>query len=144
MLRAAVSLSTSYDRPLRRIFSDVTANLHRSFKLVKKCRRRSFFRRFFTVVTVNDFKKIFNLIDGSIGDMTWLLSLSDGVVLSLPPICANDPILAWVWSYISSLYLLNDLEVKIEVARELTSLARDSDRNKKVIVEEGGVAPLLP
>ncbi|GKA52800.1 ARM repeat protein interacting with ABF2 [Tanacetum coccineum] len=143
MLRAAVSLSTSYDRPLRRIFSDVTANLHRSFKLVKKCRRRSFIRRFFTVVTVNDFKKIFNLIDGSIGDMTWLLSLSDGVVLSLPPICANDPILAWVWSYISSLYLLNDLEVKIEVARELTSLARDSDRNKKVIVEEGGVVPLL-
>ncbi|PWA56526.1 Armadillo [Artemisia annua] len=154
MLRAAVTLSTStpfYDRPTRRIFTDVTTHLHRTFKLVKKCRRRSFFRRFFSIVTVSDFKKVFGLIDGSIGDMTWLLSLFDngdgngnnGVVLSLPPICANDPILAWVWSYISSLYLLTNLNVKIEVARELTSLARDSDRNKKVIVEEGGVAPLL-
>lgn len=79
--------------------------------------------------------------------MRWLLSIFDtggdsGVVLSLPPIASNDPILAWVWSYISSLYL-NPLNNKIEVANELCSLATDNDRNKKIIVEEGGIPPLL-
>lgn len=82
--------------------------------------------------------------------MKWLLSILDagegggggGIVLSLPPIASNDPILSWVWSFIASIQMgqLND---RIEAANELASLAQDNDRNKKMIVEECGVPPLL-
>ncbi|KAL8210614.1 hypothetical protein R6Q57_005051 [Mikania cordata] len=61
-----------------------------------------------------------------------------GVILSLPPIASNDPIVAWVWSYISSLYL-SPLNVRIEVANELCSLANVNDRNRKIIAEEGEI-----
>ncbi|KAJ4711037.1 Armadillo repeat-containing protein [Melia azedarach] len=82
--------------------------------------------------------------------MKWLLSIFDsensgasgGIVLSLPPIASNDPILSWVWSYIASIQM-GQLSDRIEAANELASLARDNDRNKKIIVEEGGVPPLL-
>ncbi|KAI3720339.1 hypothetical protein L6452_21255 [Arctium lappa] len=150
MLRSFVRSTNStttpsfYDRPVRRIFTDVSKTLTRTLTLVRKCRRRTVFLR---IVGAADFRKIFNLLEASIGDMKWLLSVFDtggeyGVVLSLPPIASNDPILAWVWSYIASLYL-HPLNVKIEVANELCSLARDNDRNKKIIVEEGGIPPLL-
>ena len=77
--------------------------------------------------------------------MKWLLSILDGgggIVVSLPPIASNDPILSWVWSFIASIQMgqLND---RIEAANELASLAQDNDRNKKIIVEECGVPPLL-
>ncbi|KVH88956.1 Armadillo [Cynara cardunculus var. scolymus] len=153
MLRSFVRLTNStpsfYDRPVRRVFSDVTRNLNRALTLVRKCRRRSVFLRVVTIVGAADFRKVLNILDASIGDMKWLLSIFDasgdisaGVVLSLPPIASNDPILAWVWSYISSLYL-SPLNVKIEVANELCSLANDNDRNKKMIAEEGGIPPLM-
>lgn len=151
MLRSFVRLTNStpsfYDRPVRRVFTDVARNLNRALTLVRKCRRRSVFLRVVTIVGAADFRKVFNLLDASIGDMKWLLSIFDtggdsGVVLSLPPIASNDPILAWVLSYITSLHLC-PLNVKIEVANELCSLAHDNDRNKKMIVEEGGIPPLL-
>ncbi|KAL7603381.1 uncharacterized protein LOC111891513 [Lactuca sativa] len=151
MLRSFVRFTNTapslYDRPVRRVFTDVTRTLKRALVLVRKCRRRSVFLRVVTIVGAADFRKLFNLLDASIGDMKWLLSIFDtggdfGVVLSLPPIASNDPILAWVWSYISSLYLC-PLNVKIEVANGLCSLAHDNDRNKKIIVAEGGIPPLL-
>ncbi|KAL8217485.1 hypothetical protein R6Q57_020858 [Mikania cordata] len=58
------------------------------------------------------------------------------------PIASNDPIIAWVWSYISSLYL-SPLIVRIEVDNELCSLANVNDRNNKIMVEEGGIPQLL-
>ncbi|KAK1425893.1 hypothetical protein QVD17_21255 [Tagetes erecta] len=155
MLRSFVRLTTAtpsfYDRPVRRIFSDITTTLTRTLTLLRKCRRRTIFLRLLTIVTTADFKKLSTLLDASIGDMKWLLSLYDartidnntsGVVLSLPPIASNDPVIAWVWSYITSLYL-TPLNFKIEVANELCSLATSNDRTKKMIVEEGGILPLL-
>ncbi|CAH1417247.1 unnamed protein product [Lactuca virosa] len=151
MLRSFVRFTNTapslYDRPVRRVFADVTRTLKRALVLVRKCRRRSVFLRVVTIVGAADFRKLFNLLDASIGDMKWLLSIFDtggdfGVVLSLPPIASNDPILAWVWSYISSLHLC-PLTVKIEVANGLCSLANDNDRNKKIIVAESGIPPLL-
>ncbi|KAI3713860.1 hypothetical protein L1987_72447 [Smallanthus sonchifolius] len=158
MLRSAVRFANStplYERPVRRIFNDVAGNLNRALTLVRKCRHRGIIRRFVNIVGANDFRKIFNLIDVSIGDMKWLLGIFDageessgtaddagGIILTLPPIASNDPILAWVWSCISSLHTCS-LNLKIEAAQELTTLARDSDRNKMVIVEEDGIAPLL-
>lgn len=83
--------------------------------------------------------------------MKWLLSVFDaaaggggagGIVLSLPPIASNDPFLAWVWSFIATIHL-GQLSEKIEAANELSSVAKDNNRNKKMIADEGGVPPLL-
>ncbi|MCD7473123.1 hypothetical protein HAX54_014749 [Datura stramonium] len=154
MLRSVARFNTSttgslYERPVRRIVADVSKNLDRALTLVRKCKRRGVLRRVVRIVTAADFRKLNNLLESSIADMKWLLSIFDydgggggGIVLSLPPIASNDPIISWVWSFIASLYLgqLND---KIEAANELASLAKDNDRNKKIIVEEGGIFPLL-
>lgn len=151
MLRSAVRLATSttagaafYDRPLRRIVMDVTKHLEKSLTLVKKCRRRSILRRVVTIVSIADFRKLFALLDSSMADMTWVLSIFDagGIVLTLPPIASNDPIISWVWSFIASLQM-GQLHDRIEAANELASLAKDNDRNKQIIVDEGGVLPLL-
>ncbi|KAJ8438533.1 hypothetical protein Cgig2_024622 [Carnegiea gigantea] len=158
MLRSAVRTATIsaaqiYDRPLHRISVDVTRNLNRALTLVNKCRRRSFFHRVVNIVGAADFRKIFSLLDASIGDMRWLLSILDGdddgggkggcgPVLSLPPIASNDPILSWVWSFIATVQM-GQLSDRIEAANELAALAQDNDRNKKMIVEEGGIPPLL-
>lgn len=152
MLRSAARLATAgptfYDRPLRRIAAEVSKNLERSLTLVKKCRRRSILRRVVTIVSVADFRKLLALLDSSVADMKWVLSIFDGgaagggIVLTLPPIASNDPIISWVWSFTASLYM-GLLQDKIEAANELASLARDNDRNKQIIVEEGGVSPLL-
>ncbi|KAA8529619.1 hypothetical protein F0562_034281 [Nyssa sinensis] len=148
-VRLATSTGSLYERPVRRIVADVSKNLDRALTLVRKCKRRSVLLRVVTIVSAADFRKVINLLDSSIGDMEWLLSIFDydsanggGIVLSLPPIASNDPILSWVWSFISSIHLgqFND---RIEAASELASLAQDNDRNKKIIVEEGGVPPLL-
>ncbi|KAI3467572.1 hypothetical protein Pfo_024235 [Paulownia fortunei] len=155
MLRSAVRLATStapgatfYGRPLRRIAAEVSKNLEKSLTLVKKCRRRSILRRVVTIVSAADFRKLLNFLDSSMADMKWVLSIFEaggaggGIVLSLPPIASNDPIISWVWSFIASLHM-GQLQDKIEAANELASLAKDNDRNKQIIVEEGGVLPLL-
>ncbi|KAI8004888.1 hypothetical protein LOK49_LG08G01895 [Camellia lanceoleosa] len=138
-----------YDRPIRRIVSDVFKTLTRTLTLLRKCKRRSIFRRVVTIVCQADFRKLQNLLDASIGDLKWLLSVFDfdsssnrGIVLSLPPIASNDPILSWVWSFIASIQM-GQLSFRIEAANELAPVAQDNDRNKKLIAEEGGVPPLL-
>lgn len=157
MLRSAVRTATTsaagqiYDRPVRRIAADVSRNIDHALSLVRRCRRRSFLH----IVGAADFRKVFSLLDASIGDMLWLLSVLDftdsdgsgsgagrGIILSLPPIASNDPILSWVWSFIASVQM-GQLPDRVEAANELASLAEDNDRNKKIIVEEGGVPPLL-
>lgn len=150
MLRSAVRLATYgggaaafYDRPFHHIAADVTKNMEKALILVKKCRRRNFLCRVFTIVSAADFRKIFALLDSSVADMKWVLSIcGGGVVLTLPPIASNDPILSWVWSFIASLHF-GQLQDKIDCANELASLAKDNDRNKQIIVEESGISPLL-
>lgn len=151
LLRSAVRFATSgpvYDRPVRRIAAEVAKSLERALVLVRKCKQRSVFGRVVRIVKQADFRKITILLDASIGDMRWLMSILDhdggggGIVLSLPPIASNDPILSWVWSFIASLHS-PQLSDRIEAANELTLLAHDNDRNKKMIAAEGGVAPLL-
>ncbi|KAI3812455.1 hypothetical protein L1987_17164 [Smallanthus sonchifolius] len=149
MLRSVLWFADStplYERPVRRIFIDVAGNLNRALTLVRKCRHRGIIRRFVCILGEADFQKLFSLLDRSIGDMKWLLSIFDavngGIILALPPIASNDPILALVWSCIASLHI-RSVNLKIEGVRELSALARDSDRIKKIIVEEGGITPLL-
>ncbi|KAK6153268.1 hypothetical protein DH2020_012907 [Rehmannia glutinosa] len=85
-----------------------------------------------------------SLLYSSLADIKWVLSIfnqdyENGTInLSLPPIASTDPILAWVWPYIAAVHM-----GRAEAAHELAILAEDNDRNKKVIVEENGITPLL-
>ncbi|XP_058093656.1 ARM REPEAT PROTEIN INTERACTING WITH ABF2 [Magnolia sinica] len=145
------SLSSSiYDRPIRRIVSEAVKNLERALTLVRKCRHSGVLRRVVTITSTTDFRKALNLLDASLGDMRWLLSVFDSedgggcsIVLSLPPIASIDPILSWVWSYVAVIQMGSTLPDRIEAANALASLAQDNDRNKKIIIEEGGIPPLL-
>ncbi|KAL0717851.1 hypothetical protein Bca4012_067173 [Brassica carinata] len=152
MLRTLVRLVAGsqqvYDRPIRRVVVDVRKNLDRALALVRKCRRGNILRRVCTIINAADFRKVINFLESSNGDVKWLLSVFDGdgdgggIVISLPPIAANDPILPWVWSFVASVQM-GKLVDKIDAANQLGSLAGDNDRNKKIIVDEGGVPPLL-
>ncbi|KAL9292821.1 putative armadillo-like helical protein [Arabidopsis thaliana] len=156
MLRTLVRFVSSssqqvYDRPIRRVIVDVKKNLERGFALVRKCRRHNIIRRVCTIINAADFRKVINLLESSNGDVKWILSVFDsdgdgsfggGIVISLPPIATNDPILPWVWSLVASIQM-GKLVDKIDAANQLGSLAGDNDRNKKIIVDEGGVSPLL-
>ncbi|KAB1215667.1 hypothetical protein CJ030_MR4G023328 [Morella rubra] len=149
MLRSTVRLAATstqplYEPPVRRIVADVAKNLDRALTLVRKCKHSGVLRQVFSITSTADFRKVSNLLESSIGDMKWLLSIfdSEGANLSLPPIASNDPILAWVWSYTATIQM-GQLKDRTDAANELASLARDNDRNKKMIVEEGGIAPLL-
>ncbi|KAK9278966.1 hypothetical protein L1049_028548 [Liquidambar formosana] len=148
MLRSAVRIAAAspslYERPVRRIAVDVTKNLDKTLTLVRKCKHGGVLRHVFAITGAADFRKASNLIESSIGDMKWLLTIfeADGVNPTLPPIASNDPILAWVWSYIATIQM-GELRDRIDATNELASLARDNDRTKKIIVEEGGIGPLL-
>ncbi|XP_024007070.1 uncharacterized protein LOC18011713 [Eutrema salsugineum] len=155
MLRTLVRLVTGsqqvYDRPIRRVIVDVKKNLERAYALVRKCRRLNVIRRVCTIINAADFRKVVNLLESSNGDVKWILSVFDsdgdgsfggGIVISLPPIATNDPIFPWVWSLVASIQM-GKLPDKIDAANQLGSLAGDNDRNKKIIVDEGGVPPLL-
>ncbi|XP_043707242.1 uncharacterized protein LOC122656694 [Telopea speciosissima] len=151
MLRSVVRFATStpslYERSLRRIVADVSKNLERALTLVRKCKHSGVLRRVVNITSATDFRKALNHLDASVSDMKWLLSIFDsvasgGIVYSLPPIASNDPILSWVWSYVAFIQM-GPLPDRIEAANSLASLALDNDRNKKIIVEESGVPPLL-
>lgn len=143
-VRIAATTQSLYERPVRRIVADVAKNLDRALTLVRKCKHSGVLRQVFSITTTADFRKVSSLLESSIGDMKWLLSVfeSDGANLSLPPIASNDPILSWVWSYIATIQM-GQLRDRVDAANSLASLARDNDRNKKIIVDEGGLTPLL-
>ncbi|KAI3940945.1 hypothetical protein MKX01_011672 [Papaver californicum] len=134
---STIHQSSFYERPIRRIISEC-------------CQGNCFFH-FLTIKITSAayFHIVFILLDASIGDLEWVLSVydvnspnSNGIVLSLPPIACNDPILSWVWSFIDVLHMAS-LSHRVEAANELASLTIDNDRNKKIIVEVGGIPPLL-
>lgn len=157
MLRSAarfadVSPTPFYDRPIRRIFAAASQILERALAFARRCRRASVLRRVVTITTgATDHRKIQALLDASLGDLRWLLSLySDdssgggiGIVPSLPPIASTDPILAWVWGYIATVQMGASATDRDEAATALANLALDSDRNKNFIIDEGGLQPLL-
>ncbi|KAL4566615.1 hypothetical protein LXL04_030735 [Taraxacum kok-saghyz] len=155
LLRSTARLVSSfttafYDRPLGAIFSNLSLNLERAQTLVRKCKQRSgIFRQVFAIATAADVRRVSNVLESSIADIRWLLSVfvpddNAGVINpSLPPIASNDPVLAWVWSNIATVQHSTRLKDRVEAANSLGSLAGDSDRNKKMIVEEDGIPPLL-
>ncbi|KAI3935617.1 hypothetical protein MKW92_018864 [Papaver armeniacum] len=95
--------SSFYERPVRRIISEVSKTLEKTLTLVRKCRQG-------------------NLYDVNSLD-------SNGIVLSLPLL------LVTIQFYHGMVFHCS--------ADKLASLAKDNDRNKKIIIEEGGIPPLL-
>ena len=134
------------ERPIRRIVGEVSKNIERTLALIRKCKKHGgVLRQVFSMTTTADFRKVRSLLESSNGDLVWLLTIldsKDGTNVSLPPIASNDPILAWVWTFTYTLQLGQPKD-RAEAATELGSLARDNDRTKFIILEEGGVMPLL-
>nr|XP_043608552.1 uncharacterized protein LOC122580345 [Erigeron canadensis] len=148
LLRQAARASNDlYERPTRRIIDDTEQVLDKALILVIKCRANGF-SRIYTFIPKGAVKKQSNLIENSIGDVSWLLRVStpanerDDEYVGLPPIAANEPILCLVWEQIAIL-CCGTLEDRADAAGSLVSLARDNDRYGKLIIEEGGVPPLL-
>ncbi|KAI3930789.1 hypothetical protein MKX01_037235 [Papaver californicum] len=145
--QAARASSDLYERPTRRIIDDTEQVLDKAYLLVEKCRANGM-KRLFTIIPANSFKKMAANLENSIGDVSWLLRVSasgddrDDEYLGLPPIAANEPILCLIWEQIATLYK-GSLDDRSDAAASLVSLARDNDRYGKLIIEEGGVGPLL-
>ena len=147
LLRQAARAS-SYERPMRRIIEDTEQVLDKALALVIKCRANGLMKRVFTIIPAAAFRKTSLQLENSIGDVSWLLRVSasaddrDDEYLGLPPIAANEPILCLIWEQIAILHT-GSLEDRSDAAVSLVSLARDNDRYGKLIIEEGGVPPLL-
>ncbi|KAF8033159.1 hypothetical protein BT93_D1919 [Corymbia citriodora subsp. variegata] len=149
LLRQAARASNElYERPTRRIVADTEQVLEKALALVVKCRGNSLMKRVFTIIPAAAFRKTSMQLENSIGDVSWLLRVSasandrDDEYLGLPPIASNEPILCLIWEQIAILYT-GSVEDRSDAAASLVSLARDNDRYGKLIIEEGGVPPLL-
>ncbi|XVE87436.1 hypothetical protein DITRI_Ditri18aG0117200 [Diplodiscus trichospermus] len=146
--QAARASSDLYERPTRRIIDDTEQVLDKALALVLKCRANGLMKRVFTIIPAAAFRKMSSQLENSIGDVSWLLRVSasaddrDDGYLGLPPIAANEPILCLIWEQIAILYT-GSLDARSDAAASLVSLARDNDRYGKLIIEEGGVGPLL-
>jgi len=149
LLRQAARASGGlYERPTGRITEDINQVLGKALVLVTKCRRNAMLKRVFTITSTTAFRKMNFLLDSSIGDVTWLLNVSASGEeradhLGLPPIATNDPMLGLIWEQIARLHTGSSPEEKADAAASLVSLAQDNERNGKLIVEEGGIGPLL-
>ncbi|XP_050128485.1 uncharacterized protein LOC126605168 [Malus sylvestris] len=146
--QAARASSDLYERPTRRIIDETEQVLDKALSLVLKCRANGIMMRVFTITPAAQFRKMSSQLENSIGDLSWLLRVSapadtreDGY-LGLPPIAANEPILCFIWEQIAILHT-GSVEDRSDAAASLVSLARDNDRYGKLIIEEGGVGPLL-
>ncbi|KAL8472436.1 hypothetical protein ACS0TY_029591 [Phlomoides rotata] len=150
LLRQAARASNDlYERPTRRIVDDTVQVLDKALALVLKCRRgNGLMKRVFTIIPAAAFRKMSTQLENSIGDVSWLLRVSASAddrgdeYLGLPPIAANEPILCFIWEQIAILYT-GSVDDRADAAASLVSLARDNDRYGKLIIEEGGVGPLL-
>ncbi|XP_027361682.1 uncharacterized protein LOC113869522 [Abrus precatorius] len=146
--QAARASSDLYERPTRRIVEETEQVLDKALSLVIKCRANGLVKRVFTLIPAAAFRKVSSHLENSIGDVSWLLRVSapaddrGGEYLGLPPIAANEPILCLIWEQIAILYT-GSPEDRSDAAASLVSLASSSDRYGKLIIEEGGVGPLL-
>lgn len=148
--QAARSGSDLYERPTRRIVEDTEQALGKALAIVLKCRANGLMKRVFTLIPAAAFRKTSSLLENSIGDVSWLLRVSapaddraDDGYLGLPPIAANEPILCIIWEQIATLHNGGSPDERSDAAASLVSLARDNDRYGKLILEEGGIGPLL-
>ena len=146
--QAARASSDLYERPATRIINETAQALDKALALVLKCSGNGLMKRVFTIIPAAAFRKSCSQLDNSIGDVSWLLRVSASAedrgdeYLGLPPIAANEPILGLIWEQIAILST-GSPEDRSDAAASLVSLAKDSERYGKRIIEEGGVGALL-
>ncbi|KAF7135100.1 hypothetical protein RHSIM_Rhsim08G0033500 [Rhododendron simsii] len=142
-----------YERPTRRIIHEANQVLEKALFLAHKCRANGLVKRLFTIIPAAAFRKASALLENSAGDLSYLLRVSSAVVDDgsdydflgvggLPPIAANEPILCFIWEQIAILST-GPVPGRADAASNLVSLANDNVRYGKLIIEEGGVGPLL-
>ncbi|KAK1432642.1 hypothetical protein QVD17_09540 [Tagetes erecta] len=136
-----------YESPTRRIIDDTEQVLEKVLALVLKCRNNGIVKRVFIIIPAVAFRKMTSQLENSFGDVSWLLRISALIdstdeYLGLPPNAANEPILCLIWEQIAIFYT-GTLDDRSDAAAALVSLARDGDRYGRMIIEEGGVIPLL-
>ncbi|KAI4299879.1 hypothetical protein L6164_033300 [Bauhinia variegata] len=147
--QAARNSNDLYERPTRRIIDDTEQVLDKTLALISKCSGNGIIKRLFTIIPAGAFRKTTMQLENSLGDVQWLLRVSasaddrDDEYLGLPPIAANEPILCLIWEQVAILLSGCPSEERSDAAASLVSLARDNDRYGKLIIEEGGVPPLL-
>ncbi|KAL0543417.1 hypothetical protein IC582_018513 [Cucumis melo] len=146
--QAARASSDLYERPAIRIIKETEQALDKALSLVLKCSGNGLMKRVFTIIPAAAFRKSCSQLENSIGDVSWLLRVSASAegrgdeYLGLPPIAANEPILGLIWEQIAILST-GSPEDRADAAASLVSLAKDSERYGKRIIEEGGVGALL-
>ncbi|KAK0598868.1 hypothetical protein LWI29_000188 [Acer saccharum] len=146
--QVARSRAELYERPTRRIIDDTEQVLKKAFSLVFKCRANCLIKRVFTIIPAAAFRKMSSRLENSIRNVSWLLRVFASAddrgekYQGLPPILANEPILCSIWEQIAILFT-GSLDKRSDAAANLVYLARDNDQYGKLIVEEGGVGPLL-
>ncbi|KAK3124060.1 hypothetical protein QOZ80_8AG0639890 [Eleusine coracana subsp. coracana] len=150
MLRQAARADL-YERPARRILAETETALDKAGALLARCRGGGgLWSRVFTIIPAGSFKCALSLLDNSIGDLSWVLRVSNYAPpdddgddhIGLPPIAQNEPILFLIWEQIAVLQT-GGLDARADAAASMVSLARDNDRYGKLIIEEDGVPPLL-
>ncbi|KEH16934.1 hypothetical protein MtrunA17_Chr7g0228791 [Medicago truncatula] len=147
-LAAPTSSELYMQRPMWLILEQTEHILNETLSLILKCRPNNIKKRIFTIISIDAFRKTSSQLENSINDVSWLLHISrsdenhDSENLILPSIAFNEPILASIWELIASL-CTGSQEDRSDAAACLVSLAHQSDRYSKMIIQEGGVGPLL-
>jgi hypothetical protein len=159
LLRKAIRFSSSnsgvlYEKPTKLIMLQLTISLERALGLVNKYKSRrshNILKRAVTTSITNnstaDFGQVNLWLESSIGDVTWLLDISaTGAAreqfAGLPPIACTEPVLGLIWEQVSTLRFGTPQE-KADAASTLGDLAEDSERNSKIIIQEGALPLLL-
>ncbi|CAN1297254.1 hypothetical protein LINPERPRIM_LOCUS23384 [Linum perenne] len=134
--QAARERSDLYQRPTCRIVHGTEQVLDKALTLVLKCQGERIINRVITIIPTSEFR-VKDQLENSIRDVSWLLRVSAAAGLS--PIDAN---LRLIWEQISVLDT-SSLDNRSHAAALLGSMTRDDHRCFKLIIEEGGVQPLL-
>lgn len=137
-----------YTRPLRRMLQELEKSLGKALVLVRKCNRKGMIKRVITITSTHDFKRVNNLLENSLADLTWFLSISalgdnraEGTG-GMPPITSNEPLLGFCWEQIGLLHRGSD-EERNDAVINLNDYAKNNERFMKIMVEEEAIPPLL-
>jgi hypothetical protein len=152
LLRQAARTPDLYDRPAARIMAGAKQALTKASALAARCARgHPRLRSLFTLSPAAGFPRALASLDTALEDVAWLLRISsphnldgddDDVLLGLPNIAQNEPILFFIWDHIARLHT-GSPTTRADSAANLASLASDSQHFAKLIIEEDGAPPLL-
>ncbi|XVE67447.1 hypothetical protein DITRI_Ditri08aG0161700 [Diplodiscus trichospermus] len=132
-----------YLRPINCIVAEVEDNFNLVMEIVRKCKHQNLLSRvLFNSRNVTKFKKLLNLLDGSISDMQWLVTAYGLQSEAIDPTMYKRSTKFLIWACIATVQMGRQLEERVMAAECLELLAREKDEYKNMIFEEGGVPPL--